>query len=133
MPVEYANPSATGMVRLLLADVDPEREVVDDDAIAGYLVIESGSVKRAAAQALTAIAISEALVSKVIKTQDLQTDGVKLATELRARASELRTEAANDENDGVAFDVIPYNPYPPTVAELTEFPGGGIFGIGPDL
>lgn len=133
MPVEYANPTPTGMVRLLLADVDPDNVVVSDDAIAGYLVVEAGSIKRAAAQALNAIAISEALVSKVIKTQDLQTDGVKLATELRARAAELKSEAENDENDGVAFDVIPYNPYPPTVAELTEFPDGGVFDIGPDL
>lgn len=132
MPVEYANPTPTGMVRLLLADIDPENAVLSDDALAGYLVIESGSIKRAAAQALNAIAISEALVSKVIKTQDLQTNGVALAAELRARAAELRAEAETDEDDAVGFDVIAYNPYPPSVAELTEFPDGGVF-VGPDL
>lgn len=132
MPVEYANPSPTGMVRLLLADVDPDRKVIEDDAIAGYLVIEGGSVKRAAATALAAIAVSEALVSKVIKTQDLQTDGVKLAAELRARAADLRAEAETDEDDANAFDVIPFNPYPLSAAELTELPDGGVY-IGPDL
>lgn len=122
MAVEFANPSPTGMVRLLLADVDPNRKVIEDDAIAGYLVIEGGSVKRAAATALAAIAVSEALVSKVIKTQDLQTNGAALAAQLLARAATLRAEAVQDEDDAFGMDIVPFDPHPWTAAELAEQP-----------
>lgn len=125
MPVQYANPSPTDMVRLLLADVDPDNEVLSDDKLAGFLVIERGSVKRAAAQALNAIAISEALVSKVIKTQDLQTDGVKLSAELRARAGELREEAQTDEDDFTGWAVIDFQDPPISSAEATEIQAAG--------
>jgi hypothetical protein len=66
-------------------------------------------VRLAAAQALDTIATNEALVQKVLRTQDLQTDGAKLSAELRARAAGLRAQVAagatdgEDPGDGVAI------------------------------
>lgn len=96
-------------VRLLIADLatDPPDRLFTDEQIEAFLDLEGG-VKCAAAAALGAIAVSEALVSKVIRTLDLATDGAKLAAELRARAKELRAEAELDDDTGgltvVEFD-----------------------------
>lgn len=86
-------------VRLLIADTDPASRLFRADQIMDFLDMEGGSVKLAAAQALDAIAVSEVLVSKVIKTQDLSTDGAKVGAELRARAKELRRQVADSEGD----------------------------------
>jgi hypothetical protein len=89
------------MVRLLIADTanDPADQLFRPDQVEAFLELESNHVKLAAAQALDAIAVSEVLISKVIKTQDLSTDGAKVAAELRARASELRRQVADGEGD----------------------------------
>lgn len=115
--------SSAAQVRLLINDDDKTREVFTDNAIAGFLALESGSVKRAAAQALDVIADDEALTSKVIRTQDLTTDGAKVADSLRKRAASLRAQA--DDVDAAAdegfFQIIPMvgtTSYP----ELTERP-----------
>ncbi len=115
-------PEPQDQVRLLIADIDPTRRVFTDGDVLGFLAIEGGSVKRAAAAALDTIGTSELLVSKVIRTQDLQTDGAKVAAELRARAAALRGQAdAADQAalaaDGEFFDVIAG---PPVGVELTE-------------
>lgn len=86
-------------VRLLIADLDQNRQLVTDEQISQYLALNAGSVRRAAADILDAVAVSEALVSKVVRTQDLQTDGAKLAAELRARANQLRQQADNEDSD----------------------------------
>jgi len=97
-------------VRLLIADVDtdPAKQLLTDDQVDGFLELEAANVKRAAADALDAIASSEALVSKKIRTQDLATDGPAVADSLRKHADRLRVQA--DEVDGFAFDVV----YPAT-------------------
>lgn len=115
----------TEQVRLLIADVDTDNEILTDLQIAGFLEIEAGSVKRAAASALEAIARSEALVSKVIKTQDLSTDGAKVAAELRASAKDLRAQAETDEDDLTGWDVIDFIDPALTAAEATELQAGG--------
>lgn len=109
----------TDQVRLLIADVstDPDKRVLTDEQIQTYLDLEGQVVKAAAADALDAIAVSELLVSKVIRTQDLQTDGSKVAAELRARAAELRAQVADDDQADI-FDVIP--PARRCWPELTE-------------
>jgi hypothetical protein len=127
MTMNYANPTPTGKVRLLIADVDEDNLVLTDDQIAGYLAIESGSVKRAAATALEAIAVSEVLVSKVIKTQDLQTDGAKVSAELRARAEKLRAQAETDEDDSFDWEIIDFVDPAYTAAEATELGGLGYY------
>jgi len=108
--IDYTTP--VGQVRLLIADVEEGNFLLADDQITGYLAIESGRVKRAAARALDAIATSEVLVSKKIRTLDLQTDGPAVAAELRAQARQLREEDDQDGDEGPwAIDVIPFDPY----------------------
>lgn len=95
-------------VRLLIAAPGVD-EVFTDAQISAFLRLEGGAVKLAAARALGAIAVNEALVSKVIKDGDLSTDGAKLAAELRAQAKELRDSHASDladGDDGFYFGVV---------------------------
>lgn len=100
-------------VRVLIADVGTE-PLLDDLAIDTYLALNTGAdgtpdVRMAAADALEAIAVSEVLVSKKIRTNDLATDGPAVAAELRALARQLRDRAkvladAADIFDG--FDLV---------------------------
>ena len=100
-PPDYA--SAIGQVRLLIPDTeqigDAPAYLFSDPQIQAFLTLYSDNVKRAAAQAKLVLATSEALINKVIKTYDFQTDGAKLGAELRAQAAELRAEADRDELD----------------------------------
>lgn len=100
-------------VRLLIADTTPHNELLKDDQLQQLLDLE-GNVKAAAAQALDIIASSEALVSKVIKTQDLSTDGPATAKALREHANRLRAQAAGDTADADEgfFDIVDFDPYP---------------------
>lgn len=82
-----------GQVRLLINDVNESAEVFSNSEIGAFLELEAGNVKLAAAQALDTIADDEALTSKAIRSQDLATDGAKVAGVLRARAKSLREEA----------------------------------------
>lgn len=111
MPMDFKTP--TGKVRLLTADLsDPPK--ISDEILNGYLGLYEDAdpqcaVWRAAADALDAMATSELLASKVIRTQDLSTDGAKVAAELRKQAAGLRARA--DEADGDAssfFEIIPF-------------------------
>lgn len=107
MPFTYIQGTPAGMVRLLLNDVDETHPVFSDDEIDAFLALEGGSVKRAAAQAIDTNADDQALASKVLKTQDLSTDGAKLADSLRSRARELRRQAdVQDEDDSFVFEVV---------------------------
>ncbi|PZR55228.1 hypothetical protein DNL40_02335 [Xylanimonas oleitrophica] len=126
--VGYSTP--VEQVRLLLADVasDEARRTLTDDQISGYLALQGGSeddapvwvVKRAAADALDAIATSEALVGKVVRTADgISTDGAKVADALRKHAQTLRDQAVQAEDDAAwmpggprGFGVIEFSPYP---------------------
>ena len=120
---------ASGQVRLLISDVDESNLMLSEEMIAGYLarygveaagpVTPRAPINRAAADALDAIASSEALVSKVMQTVDgLQTDGAKVANSLRTRADSLRRQAAAEEEitaDGTQdayFGVVPFSPGP---------------------
>lgn len=106
-------------VRLLLADVG-SNQYLTDEQINGYLTLNGDRVRRAAADALDAIAISETLVSKVIRTQDLQTDGAKVADALRARAQQLRAQDDEDDaNTWGGFDLVPTHTGRPCTPEHT--------------
>ena len=106
-------------VRLLLADVGSDQYLTDDQ-ITGYLALNDQRVRRAAADALDAIAVSEVLVSKAIRTQDLQTDGAKVADALRARAQQLRAQDDDDDLDAWGgFDLVPTHSGRPCTPEHT--------------
>ncbi|WP_024817094.1 hypothetical protein [Arthrobacter sp. 31Y] len=101
-----------GKVRLLIADLDEAAPVLTDDIIGGYLVLNDDAVLLAAADSLDAIATSEVLLAKKIRTQDLSTDGPAVAAELRAQAARLRERHAEDNGTGAWFDVVGYRPAP---------------------
>ena len=105
---DHPNPTDLQRVRLLINDVDPARPVFTDVEIRSFLDMADGAVLLAAAQALDTIADNEVLTSKVIRTQDLQTDGARVADALRKRADSLR--AQHDDLDGGFFDVIGTRP-----------------------
>lgn len=117
------DPATTiGQVRLLIPDVDEDNLLFTDPQVSGFLTLEGESVRLAAAQALDVIASNEAMISKVIRTQNLQTDGAKLAQALMARATSLRQQAAEGYGDDDAgFAIVDYDPLTGlTRAELAE-------------
>jgi hypothetical protein len=128
VPIDYTTP--VGQVRLLIADTNESALTLSNDQVEGYLGLYGADAttstlsqtRRAAADALDAIATSEALVSKVIRTQDLSTDGAKLADALRKQAATLRAQAdtADDDAAGGFLDVAEFSPYPGGGPELTE-------------
>lgn len=99
-------------IRVLIADMATP-PIIDDASLQVYLELqgwEDGArwaVYRAAADALDAMATGEVMLAKVIRTQDLSTDGAKVADALRKQAAALRERADSEdaELDGV-FEII---------------------------
>lgn len=110
-PITVDPTTDIGRVRLLATDLDEVTPLFDDAQIQAFLAMTGARVKRAAAMALDTIAVSEVLISKVIRTQDLQTDGAKVAAELRARAKALRDDDTADEeaDDTYGLDIVNYD------------------------
>ena len=121
--------SARGRVRAQIPDVEqvdfsgegvPEY-IFSDAHIDAFLANSRGRgelarIKRAAAKGMRAIAVSEALIQKVIRTEDLQTDGAKTANALLAAARDLEEEADRDDEDEdeqYAFAIVDFQPLPP--------------------
>lgn len=94
--MSYDPATPAGQVRLLINDTTSDPVFTDED-IAAFLTLCQNSPKRAAARALETIAADEALTSKVITSQDVGTDGAKVADALRALAASLRAEAVSDD------------------------------------
>jgi hypothetical protein len=121
-----ADPTDADLVRFLVNDArlaDVTGNVFSDEEIAGYLAIEGGNVKRAAAQAIDTIADNEALASKVLKDHQLGTDGAKVADALRKRAIALRAQAdRDDEQTDAGFFEVVSSSGAPSRPELTEYP-----------
>lgn len=118
-PITTSTATPVGVVRLLIPDKDTAAPVFTDAEIAAFLTLD-GSVRLAAALALDVIASDEAMISKVIKTQDLGTNGPAVAAELRARAEMLRAqEDAAIERASGGITIVNFDRwyYP---AELTE-------------
>ena len=84
-------------VRLLTADLDPDSPVLSEEQYNKLLALYKGDTRRSAARALRIMAASEVLISKVIKTQDLSTDGRAVSAELRALAEQLDAEAEAED------------------------------------
>ena len=89
-----------------------------DEQLGHFLEVAGGSILRATALATYAIASSEALISKVIKTQDLATDGAKVAQALIAKADSLMAAAAAEDQTSY-FEIIDYG-WDAHGPELTE-------------
>lgn len=105
-----AEPADIATVRLLIVDVaEPADDRLFTDAQVGaFIDLNAGAIRLAAADALEAIAVSEVLVSKKIRTQTLTTDGPAVSAELRALAArqrQLHAEAVAAEDEGF-FDIV---------------------------
>lgn len=100
---DYTIDNDLGLVTFVSAPADGaaiavtyQYTILSDDDIDTFLTLEGGNY-RAAATALETIATNQALILKVMKVLDVQTDGAKLAAELRARAQQLRKSAEEAE------------------------------------
>lgn len=112
--IDYTSP--IGQVRVLIPDLrkledlrdlrNEPRYLFTDDEILAFLAINSGNVKRAAADACDAIGMDKALQLLVLKTDDKQTDGAKLLDAIVKRAKTLREQAKEDDENNLSFDVI---------------------------
>jgi hypothetical protein len=121
-PPDFSTP--IGRIRALIPDVErvdysaegTAEYLFSDAHLAGLYAISGGPeaarIYRAAASALRALAVSEGLIQKVIRTEDLQTDGAKLASALLAGAKQLddRADAAEDEDE--AMMIVDFQPLP---------------------
>ena len=103
MAFTYSLANNIGQVRLMIPDNVVARYIFEDDEITAFLTIEGASLKKATALALETLASNEALVLKVIRLLDLQTDGAKTSEALLKRAVILRTQAEAADT-GAAFD-----------------------------
>lgn len=138
--------SVIGQIRALIPDV----EQVDyaDNGTAEYMFADAhlrglysiamgeGSAKiyRAAASALRALAVSEGLIQKVIRTEDLQTDGAKLASALLAGAKQLEDQANAADEESEILTIVDFQPVPQDGFPYTlhGFPVGWTTGVGSD-
>jgi hypothetical protein len=75
---------------------------LSDAKLARLLGLSPDNVLLAAANALDAMATSEAIVQKLIKLNDLSTNGPAVAKTLREHATELRRQA---DAEGGGFDI----------------------------
>jgi hypothetical protein len=101
--------SPVGQVRLLISDSQKRTDPADpsapaefyfpDDHLEGFLAMNGGVLKLAAADALMALATNEALVSKKIRKENLQTDGPAVTNALRLQATDYRTQGKLDREE----------------------------------
>ena len=96
--------SDLAQVRTLIPDTDSSNALFQDEQIAVFLSLESG-VRAATALALETIASNEVLIQKVIRIQDLSTDGAKMSDALLARAKRLRELSTEDEDTEATFAI----------------------------
>lgn len=116
--------SVIGQIRALVPDVEQvdfsdtgtSEYMFSDAHLRGLYTIAHGDgssrVYRAAASALRALAVSEGLIQKVIRTEDLQTDGAKLASALLAGAKQLDDRADSVEEEAETMVVVDFQPLP---------------------
>lgn len=93
------------LVRVNLGETpsNPETHLLNDEQLNVWLDAYDNDTDRATASALLTIAATEVLVSKKIRTQDLQTDGPAVSAELRALAREYQNRADSKESGAVHF------------------------------
>lgn len=116
--------SVIGQIRALIPDVEQvdysdsgtSEYMFSDAHLRGLHAIAMGEgtakVYRAAASALRALAVSEGLIQKVIRTEDLQTDGAKLAGALLSAAKQLEDQANAVDEDSETMMIVDFQPLP---------------------
>jgi hypothetical protein len=121
-PPDFRSP--VGMIRALIPDVEqvdydgngvPSYMFSDPHLMAYYTMAVGDNPSRfyrAGASALRALAVSEGLIQKVIRTEDLQTDGAKLATALLAGAKALEERAIDADDEAEIMMVVDFQPLP---------------------
>lgn len=117
------------LVRVLIPDTDPvfgaagDEYMLSDEQIEAFLQIAGDSVLRAAGLACVAVGSSEAIISKVIGTQDLRTNGAAIADTMRENGKVLLARADKEDQDAdFAFFQILDFPVGGRQPELTERP-----------
>lgn len=130
--------SPVGQVRLLISDSQLRSDPLNpaaaaeyyfsDSFIGGFLSLSAGNVYHAAADALTALASNDALVSKKIRKENLQTDGPAVANALRLLAQDYRArgnkvQESEDAADGT-FIIVDFED-PVTPFDRFEAMNGG--------
>lgn len=127
--MEILTPDAgtVAVIRALIPDTEEVFEgttLFTDEEIGHYYTAGRGSALRAAGLAQIAIGNSEAMISKVIKTQDLSTNGAAVADAFR-KSGETLLKRADDEDiadGGFYSNIVDYGW--PVVPELTEWNWG---------
>lgn len=110
-PNLYTIDNELGLIVFNTAPVDAADGVITykfsilSDAQLQSLLDLEGDIRLAAADALDAIASSEALIQKRIKVLDIQTDGPATAYSLRKHAVMLREQVFSKEYTEAAFDI----------------------------
>lgn len=110
---------------------DGEDYLFDDDAIKDFYSDASEmhpqsavatNIIRAAAYAKLAVGASEGIISKVIRTQDLSTNGAALMDSFTNQGKEMLARADKIDLDTTStyFEIVDYNQYDPR-PELTEW------------
>lgn len=112
-------------VRALIPDVEkipnsmrpgsPTEFKFSDEHLQSYLDLSAGNPYRAAALAVSAQAMTEAEIGKVIKTEDLQTNGATVMNAMQPRAAWLMAMADkwDEDQEGGGFTLVPYYLDPP--------------------
>lgn len=140
-PPDFA--TAVGRIRALIPDVEqvdytgednPEYMFSDQHLEALYEIAPgetNARIYRAASSALRALAVSEGLIQKVIRTEDLQTDGAKLASALLAAARQLDDRADQVDEDAEIMEIVDFQPLPQDgfPYSLRGFPEGYQYGL----
>jgi hypothetical protein len=106
MPVLFTYDPTTdaGMIRLLTDDTDGDNYVFTDAEIAAVYAANGSSVKRTAAQLLEIIATNRSKLAIKVGRGDVDEDLTKVASELRAQAALLRTQADDEDDTGACLE-----------------------------
>jgi len=131
-----ATPEEILDIRTLIPDTDAiygtnsDENLFTDDEISRFFRLGGNSALRGAGLAMIAVGNSESLISKVIVTQDLETDGAKAQKEWRDAGKALMARADMGD-EFVGFELVNFRQgwreFPP---ELTETPWDGSWPYG---
>lgn len=103
--MEILTPTADEIaaIRVLVPDTDAiygddeDQYLFSDPEYGSFYSVARGNIVRAAGYAMIAIGNSEGIISKVIKTQDLQTNGADLQAQFRQAGTMMLNRADKEE------------------------------------